>query len=95
MRTAGSSIPHPNKDDGEFYMEMSDFLRYFEQCTICNLTPDVDRDGDADTLRKYKISLCQTTILFIIFHLLTKLIEKSYQEEFEEFEDTKGGTQNS
>lgn len=50
MRTAGSSIPHPNKDDGEFYMEMSDFLRYFEQCTICNLTPDVDRDGDADTL---------------------------------------------
>ena len=73
MRTAGSSIPHPNRDDGEFYMEMSDFLRYFEQCTICNLTPDVDRDGDADTLRKYKISLSLSIYYFVImFRLVTK-----------------------
>ncbi|XP_076095147.1 uncharacterized protein LOC143065457 isoform X1 [Mytilus galloprovincialis] len=50
MSQYGGSIPHPNKDDGEFYMDVNHFLKYFEQCTICNLTPDVDRDGTADTL---------------------------------------------
>lgn len=52
MSQYGGSIPHPNKDDGEFYMDVNHFLKYFEQCTICNLTPDVDRDGTADTLSK-------------------------------------------
>ncbi|VDI35633.1 calpain, invertebrate [Mytilus galloprovincialis] len=43
-------VPHPSKDDGEFYMDINDFLRYFDDCTICNLTPDFDRDGFPDML---------------------------------------------
>ncbi|XP_063421060.1 calpain-A-like isoform X2 [Mytilus trossulus] len=50
-KTAPSDcVPHPSKDDGEFYMDINDFLRYFEDCTICNLTPDFDRDGFPDML---------------------------------------------
>ncbi|VDI35634.1 calpain, invertebrate [Mytilus galloprovincialis] len=43
-------VPPPSKDDGEFYMDINDFLGYFEDCTICNLTPDFDRDGNPNML---------------------------------------------
>ncbi|GFS03956.1 calpain-9 [Elysia marginata] len=45
-----SSIKSPNKDDGEFFVSLEDFLTYFSQTTICSLTPDFDRDGSADSL---------------------------------------------
>lgn len=47
-------VPPPSKDDGEFYMDINDFLGYFEDCTICNLTPDFDRDGNPNMLSKNK-----------------------------------------
>jgi len=31
-------------------MEVRDFIQYFADCTICNLTPDLDREDVEDTL---------------------------------------------
>lgn len=45
-------VPPPNQDDGEFYMEIHDFMNYFDDVTICNLTPDFDRDGNPNMLSK-------------------------------------------
>ncbi|XP_071101903.1 calpain-A-like [Haliotis cracherodii] len=38
------------KDDGEFWMSLADFTKYFQQITICSLTPDFDIDGGSDHL---------------------------------------------
>ncbi|XP_046583104.1 calpain-2 catalytic subunit-like [Haliotis rubra] len=45
----GSNLHHDN-EDGEFWMNMDDFIRYFDQTTICSLTPDFDIDGRSDPL---------------------------------------------
>ncbi|XP_005089461.1 calpain-2 catalytic subunit [Aplysia californica] len=45
-----NSISAPNKDDGEFYVSLPDFMTYFSQTTICSLTPDFDCDGTSDSL---------------------------------------------
>ncbi|KAJ8314394.1 hypothetical protein KUTeg_008955 [Tegillarca granosa] len=44
------SVEQVNKEDGEFYMALDHFLYYFSNVTICNLTPDFDRDGTSDSL---------------------------------------------
>ena len=31
-------------------MEVRDFIQFFADCTICNLTPDLDREDVEDTL---------------------------------------------
>ncbi|XP_046583089.1 calpain-9-like [Haliotis rubra] len=46
----GNNLHHDN-EDGEFWMNMDDFIRYFDQTTICSLTPDFDIDGRSDPLR--------------------------------------------
>ncbi|XP_067649182.1 calpain-11-like [Haliotis asinina] len=38
------------KNDGEFWINLEDFLHYFNQTTICSLTPDFDIDGRSDGL---------------------------------------------
>ncbi|XP_071108830.1 calpain-9-like [Haliotis cracherodii] len=45
----GSHI-HTNGNEGEFWIDVGDFLRYFRQVTICSLTPDFDKDGRSDSL---------------------------------------------
>ncbi|KAH9503245.1 hypothetical protein Btru_068552 [Bulinus truncatus] len=45
-----NSIEFPNKDDGEFYVSLEDFMKYFSHTTICSLTPDFDMDGCSDSL---------------------------------------------
>ncbi|CAL1547299.1 unnamed protein product [Lymnaea stagnalis] len=45
-----NAVENPNKDDGEFYVCLSDFMKYFSQTTICSLTPDFDMDGCSDSL---------------------------------------------
>ncbi|BFY99029.1 hypothetical protein BsWGS_02069 [Bradybaena similaris] len=47
---ARSSVTPPEKDDGEFYISLSDFMKYFSQTVICSLTPDFDCDGRSDNL---------------------------------------------
>ncbi|XP_046565478.1 calpain-A-like [Haliotis rubra] len=45
----GSHI-HRNRNEGEFWIDVGDFLRYFKNVTICSLTPDFDKDGRSDSL---------------------------------------------
>lgn len=45
------SVPPANRDDGEFYISLEDFMQCFNMATICNITPDFDRDGSEDTLK--------------------------------------------
>ncbi|KAK3733722.1 hypothetical protein RRG08_026837 [Elysia crispata] len=45
-----NTVTAPNKDDGEFFVSLDDFLTYFSQTTICSLTPDFDRYGSSDSL---------------------------------------------
>ncbi|GFO40923.1 calpain-9 [Plakobranchus ocellatus] len=45
-----AAVIAPNKDDGEFYVSLDDFMTYFSQTTICSLTPDFDCDGSSDSL---------------------------------------------
>ncbi|XP_048755739.2 calpain-9-like [Ostrea edulis] len=45
------TIEAPNKDDGEFYISLEHFLHFFSTLTICNITPDFDRDGSSDSLK--------------------------------------------
>lgn len=47
-----NSLQFPNKDDGEFYVCLEDFMKYFSHTTICSLTPDFDMDGCSDSLSK-------------------------------------------
>ena len=36
--------------DGEFWVEIGDFLKYFSNIQICCFTPDFDEDGTEDNL---------------------------------------------
>jgi len=36
--------------DGEFWMSLDDYVRYFQTTSICSLAPDFDRDGLDDGL---------------------------------------------
>ncbi|XP_046585474.1 calpain-1 catalytic subunit-like isoform X1 [Haliotis rubra] len=38
------------RDEGEFWMELSDFMQRFTQTTICSMTVDFDKDGQSDPL---------------------------------------------
>ena len=46
-------VDAPNRDDGEFYISLDYVLYFFSSLTICNITPDFDRDGSPDSLSKY------------------------------------------
>ena len=39
-----------NKGDGEFWMELLDYMKHFRDTHICNFTPDFDEDGSQDNL---------------------------------------------
>ncbi|KAL8561164.1 hypothetical protein ACOMHN_054535 [Nucella lapillus] len=43
-------VSRVKEDDGEFWMCLGDFMTYFDQTTICALTPDFDQDGCSDSL---------------------------------------------
>ncbi|KAJ8314332.1 hypothetical protein KUTeg_008893 [Tegillarca granosa] len=43
-----SGVIKPEEDEGEFYISVKDFCKYFESCTICDLTPDINRDGTGE-----------------------------------------------
>ncbi|XP_067650499.1 calpain-A-like isoform X1 [Haliotis asinina] len=40
-----------NRNEGEFWISLEDFLEYFYRVTICSQLPDFDRDGQPDSLR--------------------------------------------
>ncbi|XP_060558331.1 calpain-2 catalytic subunit-like [Ruditapes philippinarum] len=44
------AIPYANKDDGEFWIALKDFIKYFSGVTLCSLVPDFDKDGCTDSL---------------------------------------------
>ncbi|XP_022303003.2 calpain-1 catalytic subunit-like isoform X1 [Crassostrea virginica] len=44
-------VDAPNRDDGEFYISLDYVLYFFSSLTICNITPDFDRDGSPDSLK--------------------------------------------
>lgn len=44
------SVPHANTDDGEFWISLSDFVKYFSGVTLCSMVPDFDKDGCTDSL---------------------------------------------
>ena len=48
-----NAVRHANIDDGEFWMELGDFIKYFSGVTICSLIPDFDKDGCSDKLSKF------------------------------------------
>ena len=50
-----NTVTAPNKDDGEFFVSLDDFLTYFSQTTICSLTPDFDRYGSSDSLSEFTL----------------------------------------
>ncbi|KAL3831485.1 hypothetical protein ACJMK2_023226 [Sinanodonta woodiana] len=45
-----NSVNHAKIDDGEFWMQLDDFIKFFSGLTICSITPDFDKDGSEDTL---------------------------------------------
>ena len=45
-------MKHANIDDGEFWIELKDFIKFFTGVTICSLVPDFDKDGCKDELSK-------------------------------------------
>lgn len=38
------------KADGEFWMTINDYMKYFSDLHVCNFTPDFDQDGKEDGL---------------------------------------------
>ncbi|KAL5010590.1 hypothetical protein ScPMuIL_012895 [Solemya velum] len=51
-RLPPNSIKHPNINDGEFWVQIHDFVEYFCDVTICSLSPDFDKDGCTDSFSK-------------------------------------------
>ncbi|KAL5009574.1 hypothetical protein ScPMuIL_011879 [Solemya velum] len=49
-RLPPNSIKHANINDGEFWVQIHDFVEYFRDVTICSLSPDFDKDGCTDSL---------------------------------------------
>ena len=45
-----SDLSNLSKDDGEFWIALGDYVKYFSGVTICAMTPDFDKDGAADPL---------------------------------------------
>ncbi|KAK7100682.1 calpain-9-like isoform X2 [Littorina saxatilis] len=45
-----SEVPRAVKDEGEFWICLDDFMIYFNEPTVCSLTPDFDQDGVSDSL---------------------------------------------
>ena len=60
-----NAVQHANIDDGEFWMELKDFIKYFTGVTICSLVPDFDKDGCADTLSKFLLSKYLEQFIFM------------------------------
>ena len=63
-------LSHHRKDDGEFWIELNDFMKYFSGVTICSMTPDFDQDGCEDTISE-----------FLIFHTLTNKVRNKGTNE--------------
>ncbi|XP_070196507.1 calpain-like [Littorina saxatilis] len=42
-------VPRAVKDEGEFWICLDDFMIYFNEPTVCSLTPDFDQDGVSDS----------------------------------------------
>ena len=38
-------LGYADEDNGEWWMEYDDFIRYFHDVTVCSLGPDFDGDG--------------------------------------------------
>ena len=51
-------MEHADINDGEFWMELKDFVTYFSGVTICSLVPDFDKDGCQDTLSTLFCFVC-------------------------------------
>ena len=43
--------------DGEFWMRLDDYVKYFHTTSVCSLAPDFDRDGLDDGLSQYNDTL--------------------------------------
>ena len=39
-----------SKGDGEFWMTLIDYYKFFKDTHLCNFTPDFDEDGKEDNL---------------------------------------------
>ncbi|KAI8792125.1 calpain-12, partial [Biomphalaria glabrata] len=53
--TEWKSIPSntknlPDKNNGEFFVCLPDYMKYFSDTTFCSLTPDFDKDGRCNSL---------------------------------------------
>ncbi|WAQ94901.1 CAN5-like protein [Mya arenaria] len=44
------TLDYRDKDDGEFWMSLKDFITYFSGVTVCSFIPDFDKDGQSDSL---------------------------------------------
>lgn len=60
------SLKVKGKGDGEFWVEIGDYLKYFSSTHICNFTPDFDQDGKEDDLSEWMLSNLYTWSTFSV-----------------------------
>ena len=48
-----NALRHVKKNDGEFWTELKDFIKYYEGVVIGSVAPDFDKDGCSETLRMF------------------------------------------